>query len=48
VARILKCGREVKLESGLDAAAHPILDVEGVMIETDILFNDHIMKGLLA
>ncbi len=41
MARILTGGIEVKLESNLDDAAYPILDSEGVMIETDLSLDDH-------
>ena len=48
MARILKGGIKVKLEPDQDIAARPILGVEGVMSETDLSLNDHIMKGLLT
>jgi hypothetical protein len=48
VARILKGCVEVELEPDLDDVACPVFDVEGVMIETDLSMNDHLMQGLLA
>ena len=48
MARILKGGIAIKLEPDMHAAVHPIINVEGVMIETDLSLYDHIMPGLLA
>ena len=48
MAGILKGGVEIELKPDLDDVASPVFDVEGVMIETDLSLNDHLVQGLLA